>query len=150
MRLMLPSIWLPQWDVILWQPEIPLERRLAGFYREFALWLNAAFSCDKVELCDEAENGQWMHLTETRLIEPLAMEMRKLCGRYRCDMPPGSEEKMAIWGLHGQVIFSVWLANQKEGISENAAERLAITLTGIFCRGAPAMFSAISDRMFPR
>lgn len=145
----LPAVWLPQWEAVLWRSEMPLEKRLSGFYREFVRWLDSVFSCAETGVGSAADNRQWRQMTEAHLINPLAMEMRLLCGRYRRDVSPGPEEQLMVWGLHGQIIFSAWLAHQKDALSDQSAGMLADTLTNTFCRGASAMFSSVSDRIFP-
>src|SRR5258708_20493782 len=99
--------WQPEWETALHDSSQPLDKRLIDFYESY---LSAIFRYDWVRIFVFAGlkgvgiSQRYLDLIQKRVIEPLAIELRRAAG-----LPDGAalsrEELEIAWGLHGELFY---------------------------------------------
>jgi AcrR family transcriptional regulator len=103
------SRWQPEWDVFLNDKTDPLETRLINFYNAY---LPAIFRYDWVRIFMFAGlkgvdiTQRYLEIIQTKVVEPLARELREIAGlQNQRDTPLSFEEMEIAWGLHGELFY---------------------------------------------
>ncbi|WP_236202541.1 TetR/AcrR family transcriptional regulator [Pseudomonas lactis] len=141
------SRWQPEWEAMLKQPGKTLEARLIDFYKAY---LPAIFRYDWVRIFIFAGlkgvdiSQRYLSLIQTKVIEPVAMELRELS----CEKPPGetlsSAELEVAWGLHGELFYLAqrrWVYDMT--VPEDLDRFIEISIIR-FLHGAPAAMQALT------
>lgn len=144
------SRWQPEWESLLRQPKRPLESRLKDFYKAY---LHAIFRYDWVRIFVFAGlkgvgiSQRYLALIQTKVIVPLAIELRSLAeGASARKSPPSPEEMEVAWGLHGELFYLAvrrWVYDMPVPDDLDAIIDTAITR---FLKGAPAAMRDIAKR----
>jgi AcrR family transcriptional regulator len=99
--------WQPEWETLLHDTSRPLAARLIDFYNAY---LPVFFRYDWVRIFLFAGlkgvdiPQRYIGIIQTKLVEPLALELRELGGQ-RSDAPPSAQELEIAWGLHGELFY---------------------------------------------
>lgn len=143
------SRWQTEWEAILKQPGASLEQRLNDFYKAY---LKAIFRYDWVRififsgLRGVSISQRYLELIQTKVIEPLALELRQdAIGVKDPVTPPREEELEVVWGLHGELFYVAirhWVYGMPVPQDLDALVEAAICR---FLRGAPAAIRALID-----
>ncbi|WP_199533725.1 TetR/AcrR family transcriptional regulator [Pluralibacter gergoviae] len=143
------SRWQPEWETMLQQPGKSLEARLTDFYKAY---LHAIFRYDWVRIFVFAGlkgvgiSQRYLTLIQTRLIEPLAIELRSMSCDAQAGKALSADELEVAWGLHGELfylavrrwIYDMPVPGDLDALIENTIAR--------FFHGAPAVMRAVHER----
>lgn len=103
------SRWKPEWETLITDRSRPLDARLTQFYREYA---DAIYDYTWVRIFMFAGlkgmdlNDRWMSMIRTKILVPIALELRHDAGDPS-DAEPCEEEIELIWSLHGMFFYRV-------------------------------------------
>ncbi len=138
--------WQPEWETVLRDPTKPLEARLIDFYESY---LPAIFRYDWVRIFVFAGlkgvgiSQRYLDLVQKRVVEPLAIELRRAAG-----LPDGAilspEELEIAWGLHGELFYLAirrWVYDMKTPDHLGPVIKAAVAR---FLNGAPAAMRALN------
>jgi AcrR family transcriptional regulator len=144
------SRWQPEWDVFLNDKTDPLETRLINFYNAY---LPAIFRYDWVRIFMFAGlkgvdiTQRYLEIIQTKVVEPLARELREIAGlQNQHDTPLSFEEMEIAWGLHGELFYLAirrWVYGMP--VPDDLAP-LVKAAVARFLEGAPAAMRKISVR----
>ena len=103
------SRWQPEWEALLNDKSDPLATRLTKFYNAY---LPAIFRYDWVRIFMFAGlkgvdiTQRYLEIIQTKVVEPLARELREVAGlESLADTPLSYEEMEIAWGLHGELFY---------------------------------------------
>jgi len=140
------SRWQPEWETVLRDPAKPLEARLIGFYESY---LPAIFRYDWVRIFVFAGlkgvgiSQRYLDLVQKRVVEPLAIELRRAAGLPdRANL--STEELEIAWGLHGELFYLAirrWVYDMKTPDQLGPVIKAAVAR---FLKGAPAAMRALN------
>jgi len=101
--------WNPYWEVIIADRRVPLEERLTRLYSDYA---KTALTWDWVRLFmfsglkGEAINQRYLHFLRSRVLEPVALELRAELGLPGPQEVPLSElEIELVWGINARIFY---------------------------------------------
>jgi AcrR family transcriptional regulator len=101
--------WNPYWEVILADRRVPLEERLVRLYTDYA---KTALTWDWVRLFmfsglkGEAINQRYLQFLRSRVLEPVAVELRAELGLPGPQAAPLSElEIELVWGINARIFY---------------------------------------------
>lgn len=101
--------WNPYWEVIIADRRVPLEERLTRLYSDYA---KTALTWDWVRLFmfsglkGEAINQRYLHFLRSRVLEPVALELRAELGLPGPqDVPLGELEIELVWGINARIFY---------------------------------------------
>ena len=101
--------WNPYWEVILADRRVPLEERLVRLYTDYA---KTALTWDWVRLFmfsglkGEAINQRYLQFLRSRVLEPVAIELRAELGLPGPQALPLSElEIELVWGINARIFY---------------------------------------------
>ncbi len=101
--------WNPFWETVLRDRSIPLEERLARHYIEYA---KAALNRDWVRifmfsgLRGEDINRKYLNILKSRILEPMAIELRHELGLPGPEQVPlRSQELELVWSINARVFY---------------------------------------------
>jgi AcrR family transcriptional regulator len=110
--------WNPYWESIIADRTVPLEARLLSFYKDYA---RIALTYDWVRifmfsgLRGENINARYLDFLRSRVLEPIAKELRAELGLLGVDEVPVTEEEVElIWGINARVFYlgqRLWVFN---------------------------------------
>ena len=132
--------WQPEWETLLRDTSRPLAARLIDFYTAY---LPVVFRYDWVRIFLFAGlkgvdiPQRYMGIIQTKLVEPLALELRELA-EQRSDAPPSAQELEIAWGLHGELFYLAirrWVYGL--AVPDDLSPLIETTVTR-FLDGAPA------------
>lgn len=141
------SRWQPEWEAMLRQPGKSLEARLIDFYKAY---LHAIFRYDWVRIFVFAGlkgvgiSQRYLALIQTRLIEPLAIELHSLSGDTPTRKALSADELEVAWGLHGELFYLAvrrWVYDMPV---PDDLDRVIETAIARFLHGAPAAMQAVA------
>jgi AcrR family transcriptional regulator len=140
------SRWQPEWEELLHASTQPLETRLIAFYESY---LPVIFRYDWVRIFVFAGlrgvriSQRYLDLVQKRVVEPLAIELRRAAG-----LPDGAalstEELEIAWGLHGELFYLAirrWVYDMKTPDHLDSVIKAAVVR---FLKGAPAAMRALN------
>lgn len=101
--------WNPYWEVILADRRVPLEERLTRLYSDYA---KTALTWDWVRLFmfsglkGEAINQRYLQFLRSRVLEPVALELRAELGLPGSqDVPLSELEIELVWGINARIFY---------------------------------------------
>lgn len=101
--------WNPFWETVIRDRKIPLEERLVQLYIEYA---KAALTWDWVRifmfsgLRGESINRKYLDVLRTRILEPVAEELRHELGLPPpTQVPLGTAEIELVWGINARIFY---------------------------------------------
>ncbi len=101
--------WNPYWEVIIADRRVPLEERLTRLYSDYA---KTALTWDWVRLFmfsglkGEAINQRYLQFLRSRVLEPVALELRAELGLPGPQEVPLSElEIELVWGINARIFY---------------------------------------------
>lgn len=101
--------WSPYWEVILADRRVPLEDRLVRLYTDYA---KTALTWDWVRLFmfsglkGEAINQRYLQFLRSRVLEPVAIELRAELGLPGPQAQPlGELEIELVWGINARIFY---------------------------------------------
>ncbi|MFN4352643.1 MAG: TetR/AcrR family transcriptional regulator [Hylemonella sp.] len=101
--------WNPYWEVIIADRRVPLEERLTRLYSDYA---KTALTWDWVRLFmfsglkGEAINQRYLQFLRSRVLEPVALELRAELGLPGPQEMPLSElEIELVWGINARIFY---------------------------------------------
>jgi len=101
--------WNPYWEVIIADRRVPLEERLTRLYSDYA---KTALTWDWVRLFmfsglkGEAINQRYLQFLRSRVLEPVALELRAELGLPGPQVVPLSElEIELVWGINARIFY---------------------------------------------
>lgn len=101
--------WNPYWEVILADRRVPLEERLTRLYSDYA---KTALTWDWVRLFmfsglkGEAINQRYLQFLRSRVLEPVAIELRAELGLPGPqDVPLSELEIELVWGINARIFY---------------------------------------------
>jgi AcrR family transcriptional regulator len=110
--------WNTYWESIIADRSIPLQERLLRFYKDYA---RVALTYDWVRifmfsgLRGENINTRYLEFLRSRVLEPIAKELRAELGLPGFDEVPLTEEEVElIWGINARVFYlgqRLWIFN---------------------------------------
>ena len=110
--------WNTYWESIIADRSMPLQERLLRFYKDYA---RVALTYDWVRifmfsgLRGENINTRYLEFLRSRVLEPIAKELRVELGLPGFDEVPLSEEEVElIWGINARVFYlgqRLWIFN---------------------------------------
>lgn len=110
--------WNPYWESIIADRTVSLEARLLRFYKDYA---RIALTYDWVRifmfsgLRGENINARYLDFLRSRVLEPIAKELRAELGLAGVDEVPVTEEEVElIWGINARVFYlgqRLWIFN---------------------------------------
>jgi AcrR family transcriptional regulator len=110
--------WNSYWESIIADRSIPLQTRLLRFYKDYA---RVALTYDWVRifmfsgLRGENINTRYLEFLRSRVLEPIAKELRVELGLPGFDEVPLTEEEVElIWGINARVFYlgqRLWIFN---------------------------------------
>ena len=110
--------WNTYWESIITDRSMPLQERLLRFYKDYA---RVALTYDWVRifmfsgLRGENINTRYLEFLRSRVLEPIAIELRVELGLPGFDEVPLSEEEVElIWGINARVFYlgqRLWIFN---------------------------------------
>lgn len=110
--------WNPHWESIITDRTISLQERLLRFYKDYA---RVALTYDWVRifmfsgLRGENINARYLEFLRSRVLEPIAAELRVELGLPQFDQQPLTEEEIElIWGINARVFYlgqRLWIFN---------------------------------------
>jgi AcrR family transcriptional regulator len=110
--------WNSYWESIIADRNIPLQTRLLRFYKDYA---RVALTYDWVRifmfsgLRGENINTRYLEFLRSRVLEPIAKELRVELGLPSVEEVPLTEEEIElIWGINARVFYlgqRLWIFN---------------------------------------
>ena len=110
--------WNTYWESIISDRSMPLQERLLRFYKDYA---RVALTYDWVRifmfsgLRGENINTRYLEFLRSRVLEPIAKELRAELGLPGFDEAPLTEEEVElIWGINARVFYlgqRLWIFN---------------------------------------
>ena len=110
--------WNTYWESIIADRSMPLQERLLRFYKDYA---RVALTYDWVRifmfsgLRGENINTRYLEFLRSRVLEPIAKELRAELGLPGFDEVPLTEEEVElIWGINARVFYlgqRLWIFN---------------------------------------
>ena len=110
--------WNTYWESIITDRSMPLQERLLRFYKDYA---RVALTYDWVRifmfsgLRGENINTRYLEFLRSRVLEPIAIELRVELGLPGFNEVPLSEEEVElIWGINARVFYlgqRLWIFN---------------------------------------
>ena len=110
--------WNTYWESIITDRSIPLQERLLRFYKDYA---RVALTYDWVRifmfsgLRGENINTRYLEFLRSRVLEPIAKELRAELGLPGFEQAPLTEEEVElIWGINARVFYlgqRLWIFN---------------------------------------
>jgi len=101
--------WNPYWEVIITDRRVPLEERLIRLYTDYA---RTALTWDWVRLFmfsglkGEAINQRYLQFLRSRVLEPVATELRAELGLPPPkDVPLREAEIELVWGINARIFY---------------------------------------------
>lgn len=101
--------WNPYWEVIITDRRVPLEERLIRLYTDYA---RTALTWDWVRLFmfsglkGEAINERYLQFLRSRVLEPVATELRAELGLpLPKDVPLSEAEIELVWGINARIFY---------------------------------------------
>jgi len=101
--------WNPYWEVIIADRRVPLEERLTRLYTDYA---KTALTWDWVRLFmfsglrGEAINQRYLQFLRSRVLEPVALELRAELGLPGPQAVPLTElEIELVWGINARIFY---------------------------------------------
>lgn len=101
--------WNPYWEVIIADRRVPLEERLIRLYTDYA---KTALTWDWVRLFmfsglkGEAINQRYLQFLRSRVLEPVALELRAELGLPGPQaVPLGELEIELVWGINARIFY---------------------------------------------
>src|SRR6202045_1217910 len=101
--------WQPEWEAVLHDATKPLERRLIDFYESY---LPAIFRYDWVRIFVFAGlkgvgiTQRYLDLIQKKVVEPLAIELRRFAGlTVDAKVALSTAELEIAWSLHGEFFY---------------------------------------------
>lgn len=101
--------WNPYWEVIIADRRVPLEERLTRLYSDYA---KTALTWDWVRLFmfsglkGEAINQRYLQFLRSRVLEPVALELRAELGLPGPrDVPLSELEIELVWGINARIFY---------------------------------------------
>jgi AcrR family transcriptional regulator len=142
--------WQPEWEVLLNDKTDRLQTRLTKFYKAY---LPAIFRYDWVRIFMFAGlkgvdiTQRYLEIIQTKVVEPLAGELREIAGVQRLEETPLSCAEMEIaWGLHGELFY---LAIRRWVYGMEVPEDLSPLIEAAvirFLEGAPAAVRKVFEQ----
>jgi AcrR family transcriptional regulator len=142
------SRWQPEWEYILHDPTKPFDQRLIAFYESY---LPAIFRYDWVRIFVFAGlkgvgiSQRYLELIQKRVVEPVAVELRRSAGLAEQGTRPLSADELEIaWGLHGELFYLAirrWVYDMETPDDLGPIIRAAVVR---FLDGAPAAMRAVN------
>lgn len=139
--------WNPYWEIIIADRRVPLEERLVRLYSDYA---KTALTWDWVRLFmfsglkGEAINQRYLQFLRSRVLEPVALELRAELGLPGPEQVPLSEmEVELVWGINARIFYfgqRRWIFNVQLDTDLDALIRLTIRH---FMAGARAVLPAL-------
>jgi AcrR family transcriptional regulator len=139
--------WNPYWEVIIADRRVPLEERLIRLYSDYA---KTALTWDWVRLFmfsglkGEAINQRYLQFLRSRVLEPVALELRAELGLPAPAVVPLTElEIELVWGINARIFYlgqRRWIFNVPLDADLDALIRLTIHH---FMAGARAVLPAL-------
>ena len=136
------SRWKTEWETILRDPAKPLETRLVEFYE---LYLQAIFRYDWVRIFVFAGlkgvgiSQRYLDLIQKKVVEPLAIELRRFAGlTVDAKVALSTAELEIAWSLHGEFFYLAirrWVYDMKTPDDLGPVIRASVVS---FLEGAPA------------
>lgn len=139
--------WNPYWEVIIADRRVPLQERLTRLYSDYA---KTALTWDWVRLFmfsglkGEAINQRYLQFLRSRVLEPVAFELRAELGLPAPAVVPLTElEIELVWGINARIFYlgqRRWIFNVPLDADLDALIRLTIHH---FMAGARAVLPAL-------
>ena len=136
------SRWKTEWETILRDPAKPLETRLVEFYESY---LQAIFRYDWVRIFVFAGlkgvgiSQRYLDLIQKKVVEPLAIELRRFAGlTVDAKVALSTAELEIAWSLHGEFFYLAirrWVYDMKTPDDLGPVIRASVVS---FLEGAPA------------
>lgn len=146
--------WDPFWETVIRDRSIPLEERLIRHYAEYA---KAALTRDWVRifmfsgLRGEGINRKYLEVLRSRILEPIAQELRHELGLPAVDeVALSGAELELIWGINARIFYfgqRHWIFNVP--IEAPLDEMIALTIRH-FMAGARVVLPGILGQAGPK
>lgn len=101
--------WNPYWEVIITDRHVPLQERLTRLYRDYA---KTALTWDWVRLFmfsglrGEAINQRYLQFLRSRVLEPVATELRADLGLPTPEVVPLTVAEIElVWGINARIFY---------------------------------------------
>lgn len=101
--------WNPYWEVIIADRRVPLDERLVRLYGDYA---KTALTWDWVRLFmfsglkGEAINQRYLQFLRSRVLEPVAIELRAALGLPGPEAVPLQEAEIElVWGINARIFY---------------------------------------------
>src|ERR1700676_2156977 len=134
--------WQPEWEAVLHDSSQPLENRLIRFYESY---LPAIFRYDWVRIFVFAGlkgvgiSQRYLNLIQKKVVEPLAIELRRFAGlTVDAKVALSTAELEIAWSLHGEFFYLAirrWVYDMKTPDDLGPVIRASVVS---FLEGAPA------------
>jgi len=131
--------WQPEWEALLRSADWTLEERLNAFYNAY---LPVIFQYDWVRIFVFAGmrnvgiTQRYLTLIQTKVVEPIALEIRQLAGVSSSDALT-NEELEIVWGLHGELVYlgiRKWIYGME---TPQDLQPIVAAIIAVFLNGAP-------------
>lgn len=142
--------WQPEWEDLLRDPSLSLERRLIAFYD---VYYPKIFRYDWVRIFVFAGlkgvgiTQRYLTLFQAKVIEPLAGELRTLAALPPPDVVPLTHDELEVaWSLHGELFY---MAVRRWVYGLDTPEDLSAVVVGAvarFLNGAPQALKSLHAR----
>jgi len=138
--------WQPEWELLLRSGGADLEERLNAFYNAY---LPAIFEYDWVRIFVFAGmrnvgiTQRYLTLIQTKVVEPIAFEIRQLAGVSSPDALTNEELEIA-WGLHGELVYlgiRKWIYGME---TPQDLRPVVAAIIAVFLKGAPQARRALA------
>jgi len=139
--------WNPYWEVIITDRRVPLEERLIRLYTDYA---RTALTWDWVRLFmfsglkGEAINQRYLQFLRSRVLEPVATELRAELGLPPPQQVPLSEVEIElVWGINARIFYfgqRRWIFNVP--LEADLDQLIALTIRH-FLAGARSVLPAL-------
>ena len=149
--------WNPYWEVIITDRRVPLQERLTRLYCDYA---KTALTWDWVRLFmfsglkGEAINQRYLQFLRSRVLEPVAAELRAELGLPTPQQLPLTEAEIElVWGINARIfyfgqrrwIFNVPLETNLDELIELTIRHFMIGARGVL----PGLISPMGGRANP-
>jgi AcrR family transcriptional regulator len=139
--------WNPFWETVIQDRSIPLEERLVSLYIEYS---KAALTRDWVRifmfsgLRGESINKKYLEMLRSRILEPVAVELREEFGLPDIkSMPLKTSEIELVWSINARIFYfgqRRWIFDVP--IEDDVDEMIRLTITH-FMAGAKVLLPQI-------